>query len=125
MYVTEKIQPFLGDVLHLRRRLNGLAPNLEVVDRDGPSARRILAERQSAGRGDTSRNNDMAKDPLFIERNNDGKYAVKRANADRASAVADTQAAAIDRAKQLTDGPIHVERVRSTSVGSPDKWRRL
>lgn len=67
----------------------------------------------------------MSNDPLFIEQRDDGKYAVKRANAERASEVCDTQADAIERAKQLTKGPIHVERVRHTSGGSPDKWRRL
>jgi len=67
----------------------------------------------------------MSRDPLFIERRDDGKYAIKRANSDRASDVEDTQQAAIDRAKQLTGGPIHVERVRFTKVGSSDKWRRL
>lgn len=67
----------------------------------------------------------MSNDPLFIERRDDGKYAIKRANSDRASDVKDTQQAAIDRARQLSGGPIHVERVRHTNVGSPDKWRRL
>lgn len=67
----------------------------------------------------------MSKDPLFIEQRDDGRYAVKKANADRASEVCDTQASAIERARELTSGPIHVERVRHTSVGSPDKWRRI
>ncbi len=67
----------------------------------------------------------MSKDPLFIEQRDDGKYAIKRANADRASDVCSTQEEAIGRAKELTNGPIHVERVRNTKVGSPDKWRRI
>jgi hypothetical protein len=69
---------------------------------------------------------NMKNDPLFIERQRDGSYAVKRANAQRASHVLETQADAIKRARELSpDGPIHVERVRNTKVGSPDKWRRL
>ena len=67
----------------------------------------------------------MSKDPLFIEKNNDGKFAIKRANTQRASAISDTQHDAIERARKMTDGPIHVERVRNTKVGSPDKWRRI
>lgn len=66
----------------------------------------------------------MSKDPLFVERNDDGKYAIKRADADRSSAVRDTQAEPITKAKQMTSGPIHVERVRNTDVGSRDKWRK-
>lgn len=67
----------------------------------------------------------MSKDPLFIEKNEDGNFAVKRANTRRASAICDTQHDAIERARQMTDGPIHVERVRTTRIGSPDKWRRI
>lgn len=68
----------------------------------------------------------MNSNPLFIERQRDGKYAVKRANTQRASVVAETQAEAIQRARELSpNGPIHVERVRVSSGGSPDKWRKL
>ncbi len=62
---------------------------------------------------------------LFIERQPDGKYAVKRPNAQRASSVHGTQAEAIEAARRMEpDAAIHVERVRSTEVGSPDKWRK-
>lgn len=67
----------------------------------------------------------MNRDPLFVERSEDGDYAVKRANQHRSIGLFDTQSEAIDRAKSLTDGPVHVERVRHTKVGSPDKWRRI
>jgi hypothetical protein len=68
----------------------------------------------------------MSEGPLFIERQHDGRYAVKRANTQRASAVTETQAEAIQRARELSpDAPIHVERVRTASGGSPDKWRKL
>ena len=67
----------------------------------------------------------MAKDdPLFVERGDDGRYKVERANADRASAVFDRQSDAITWAKDHTDGAVHVERVRQTEVGKPDQWRK-
>ena len=63
---------------------------------------------------------------LFIERRDLGDYAIRRANSDRASAVAPTQKEAIERARQLNpDAAIHVERVRNTGAGKPDKWRKL
>lgn len=67
----------------------------------------------------------MTKDRLFVERRPQGDYAVRRPNAERASAVAPTQSAAIERAKELAPGshPL-VERVRYTGKGSPDKWRK-
>ncbi|MDE3022426.1 MAG: DUF2188 domain-containing protein [Pseudomonadota bacterium] len=62
---------------------------------------------------------------LFIERRPEGGYAVRKPNADRASAVAPTQAEAIEHAKELNpNATIHVERVRNTNVGNPDKWRK-
>jgi hypothetical protein len=60
----------------------------------------------------------------FIEQRDDGKYKVLKPDADRASAVADTQKEAIDRARQLNpDATIHVERVRNVGPGR-DKWRK-
>jgi len=62
---------------------------------------------------------------LYIERRPDGDYAVIKPDADRASAVESTQAEAIERAKELNPvAAIHVERVRKTKVGNPDKWRK-
>lgn len=62
---------------------------------------------------------------LYIERREDGSYAVRRGGATRASAIAPTQKQAIDRAKELdSQAPLHVERVRNTSVGHRDKWRK-
>jgi hypothetical protein len=62
---------------------------------------------------------------LFIEHRPDGSYAVLKPNAERASAVALTQAEAIERAKELNpNAAIHVERVRNTNAGNPDKWRK-
>ena len=62
---------------------------------------------------------------LFVERRPQGDYAVRKPNADRASAALPTQADAITRARQLNpDAAVHVERVRTTSKGRPDQWRK-
>lgn len=67
----------------------------------------------------------MSNNNLFVERRPQGDFAVRRANSERASAVRSTQAEAINRARQLNpDAAIHVERVRNTTQGGPDKWRR-
>jgi hypothetical protein len=64
-------------------------------------------------------------DNLFIERRDEGDYAVRKPDSDRASAIEPTQKEAIDRARELNpDAAIHVERVRNTDAGSPDKWRK-
>jgi hypothetical protein len=62
---------------------------------------------------------------IYVERRSEGDYAVRRANSDRASDVLPTQSKAIERARELSPSSRpHVERVRNTSVGSPDKWRK-
>jgi hypothetical protein len=67
----------------------------------------------------------MSDDQLFVERRPEGDYAVRRRNSERASAVLPTQAEAIERARELHPGKLPlVERVRFTSEGTPDKWRR-
>jgi hypothetical protein len=67
----------------------------------------------------------MNDDAFYIEQRDDGRYNVSRPNADRASAVTDTQAEAIARARQMNpDAAIHVERVRDVGPGR-DKWRKL
>jgi hypothetical protein len=67
----------------------------------------------------------MSNKRLFVEQRPEGDYAVRKPNSDRASAVLPTQAEAIERARQLNPGeaPL-VERVRYTSGGKPDKWRK-
>jgi hypothetical protein len=67
----------------------------------------------------------MSKDRLFIERRPQGDFAVRRPNSERASAVLATQAQAIERARELNPAaPPLVERVRYTSIGKPDQWRK-
>lgn len=67
----------------------------------------------------------MKKDQFFIEQRPQGDYAVRKPNSERASAVEGTQAEAINRAQRLNSkAEILVERVRHTSKGNPDKWRK-
>jgi hypothetical protein len=63
---------------------------------------------------------------VYVEQRKDkGDYAVRRANAERASATASTQAEAIQIARRINpDAAPHVERVRHTSKGKPDQWRK-
>ncbi|MFZ2161922.1 MAG: DUF2188 domain-containing protein [Sideroxyarcus sp.] len=67
----------------------------------------------------------MSNKKVFVEKRTEGDFAVRRPNSERASAVLPTQAEAITRAKELSNGgaPI-VERVRKTEGGKPDQWRK-
>jgi uncharacterized protein YdaT len=62
---------------------------------------------------------------LFVEKRSEGDFAVRKGNSQRASAVLPTQAEAIERARELNPGasPV-VERVRNTTAGKPDQWRK-
>ena len=67
----------------------------------------------------------MTDKPLYVERRPQGDYAVRKPDADRASAVLPTQAEAIARAREMNPGQApHVERVRDTVRGHRDKWRK-
>lgn len=67
----------------------------------------------------------MTDKRLYVERRAQGDYAVRRANADRASDVLPTQKKAIERAWELSpEQAPHVERVRHTNRGKPDQWRK-
>ncbi len=67
----------------------------------------------------------MADKRIYVERREQGDYAVRKPGADRASAVAPTQKEAIDEARRLNPGVApHVERVRDTKAGGRDKWRK-
>ncbi len=64
-------------------------------------------------------------DKIFVERRDQGDYAVRRPNSERASAVTPTQSEAIGRAGQIApNARVLVERVRNTSVGGRDQWRK-
>jgi hypothetical protein len=65
------------------------------------------------------------KGNIFVEQRPQGDFAVRRPNSERASAVLPTQAKAIARARELAPGTRpDVERVRHTSAGKPDQWRK-
>lgn len=65
------------------------------------------------------------KKQTFVERRPQGDFAVRRPNSERASAVLPTQREAIARARELSpDRTPLVERVRNTTGGHPDKWRK-
>jgi hypothetical protein len=67
----------------------------------------------------------MSKGNIFVERRGIGRYAVLKPGAERASAILPTQAEAIERAKEISPNTRpDVERVRHTSVGKPDQWRK-
>jgi Protein of unknown function (DUF2442)/Uncharacterized protein conserved in bacteria (DUF2188) len=71
------------------------------------------------------RQGETKKHELFIVKRAQGDYAVRRGNAERASAVEATQAEAIERAREIDpQAAIHVERVRNTTGGHSDKWRK-
>lgn len=67
----------------------------------------------------------MVDKRLFVERRPEGDYAVRRPNSGRASDVLPTQQKAIERARELNPNQApHVERVRHTTQGKPDQWRK-
>jgi len=68
----------------------------------------------------------MKKKELFVERREKERdYAIRRAGSRKASDTCDTQAEAIERAVEIDpNAAILVERVRNTSIGSRDKWRK-
>jgi hypothetical protein len=67
----------------------------------------------------------MPKNEVFVERRPQGDYAIRRPGSERASGVEPTQSQAINRAGQIApNASILVERVRNTSVGGRDKWRK-
>jgi hypothetical protein len=65
------------------------------------------------------------KDKFYVERRDQGDYAVRCGGSERASDVLPTQREAIERARELNPGhnPA-VERVRHTTEGKPDQWRK-
>lgn len=67
----------------------------------------------------------MSGKKIFVERRPEGDCAVRKPDADRASAVAPTQAEAIARAREIDPrAAVLVERVRDTTAGKRDKWRK-
>jgi hypothetical protein len=60
----------------------------------------------------------------FIEKNDEGKFAVRAKCSQRASRLADPQKEAEDLVKQFNpDDRPDIERVRNTKTGGRDRWR--
>ena len=67
----------------------------------------------------------MAKKEIFIERREEGDFAIRKPGSERASEILPTQAKAVERAREMHPGAaVLVERVRDTKVGGRDKWRK-
>ena len=65
------------------------------------------------------------KDEMFVERREQGDFAVRRPDSSRASDVLPTQGEAIQRARELEPNSTPmVEQVRHTNRGKPDQWRK-
>lgn len=99
----------------------GGALHIRAVFPDGEVPIQQFGDAKSEAKGDRM---SKEKEELYIERRDEGDYAVRRPGSDRASAVLPTQAEAIERAREIDpDAVIHVERVRETDRGGRDKWR--
>jgi STAS-like domain of unknown function (DUF4325)/Uncharacterized protein conserved in bacteria (DUF2188) len=72
-----------------------------------------------------ARKRAMSPRQLFVERRPGGDYAVRKPESEKASTVLPTEAEAIERAREMIRGKASVvERVRHTTGGNPDKWRK-
>jgi hypothetical protein len=64
------------------------------------------------------------KNEIYVERREQGDYAVRRPGSERASDVLPTQQQAIERAAKIApNAAILVERVRNTETGGRDRFR--
>ncbi|HTR29528.1 MAG TPA: ImmA/IrrE family metallo-endopeptidase [Puia sp.] len=135
--VNEMVSAYLDDLGYTREELAAIL-HMTVTEFEQvyqQSGIRLKAIRNStAGQSIAKQPSDHAikshthmanKNEYFIERREEGDYAVRKPNSDRASAVEPTQEKAIERAKEMNpNAAIHVERVRHTDKGYPDKWRK-
>jgi hypothetical protein len=65
----------------------------------------------------------MTKGELYIEKREQGDYAVRRLGSERASAITATRDKAVIRARKINpNAAIFVERDRDTYVGGRDRW---
>jgi len=64
------------------------------------------------------------EEQIYIEERADGKFALRKGNSERASAVEDTQEKAEEVARHMFPGvKPHIERVRNVKTGGRDQWR--
>lgn len=67
----------------------------------------------------------MNRKNVYVEQRPQGDFAVRKVGSGRASAIAPTQAKAIERAREISPGVVpDLERVRHTNRGKPDQWRK-
>ena len=87
---------------------------------EGPDISRYNLFRELRGDSMTGKKHEH-----YVERRPEGDYAVRRGGSERASVTAPTQKQAIEKAEKLDPkAAVLVERVRDTSVGGRDKWRK-
>jgi hypothetical protein len=68
----------------------------------------------------------MDKTALYIEKREQGDYAVRIPGSEIASAIRATKEEAISRARQMySDADIYVERAHETGVGGIDRWQLI
>lgn len=61
---------------------------------------------------------------IYVEQQEDGSYRATQKH--RVIAEGDTQQQTVDRARKVEpDDPVLAERVRNTTAGRRDKWRRV
>lgn len=66
-----------------------------------------------------------ADNNLFIEKR-DSEYVILRSGVHKPIGTAPTQEEAIVKARKIEpEAAVHVERVRDTEGGKPDKWRKV
>ena len=66
------------------------------------------------------------KTEIYILRRESGDYAVRRPGSERASAILRTRDQAVSWVREhIPEAAIYVERVRDTSLGGRDRWRRV
>ena len=66
----------------------------------------------------------MSKSELYIEKRENGDYAIRRPGSERASAICKSVPVAIKRARSMCPGAtVYVERNRNCLIGGMDRWR--
>jgi transcriptional regulator with XRE-family HTH domain len=99
----------------------GGALHIRAVFPDGDVQIRQFGDVNEAG---TEGRMAKGKEEIYVERREEGDYAVRRPDAGRASAVLRTKAEAIEQAREIApDAAGHVDRVRDTDRGGRHKRR--
>ncbi|WP_342111971.1 DUF2188 domain-containing protein [Methylobacterium sp. SI9] len=102
-----------------------LAPKTKSKMFTEAQVRKAIARAVTEVTGAAPKKSLAKSDAIRVKKREDGRFEVKRAGAKKASAVKDTQTAAVARARELDPGtaPI-VKRVRKSSGGKRGTWRK-